>query len=238
MAPKTTPAEARSPLSRERVLAAAVELADANGIESITMRKVGEALGVEAMSLYNHVANKSDLLDGMVDVVFSEIELPSGDDVGWREAMRVRCASARRVLARHPWAVGLMDSRTSPGAANLGHHDAVLGVLIGAGLSLPLAGHAFAVLDSYTYGFALQEATIPVEGPEQTADLAAEILGAHAAEAYPNMAAFTTDYVLQGGYDFADEFDWGLELVLDGLERAVAAEKKAGRSTRPASTRR
>ncbi len=229
MAAKTTPAEARSPLSRERVLAAAVELADANGIDSITMRKVGEALGVEAMSLYNHVANKGDLLDGMVDVVFSEIELPSGDDVGWREAMRVRCASARRVLARHPWAVGLMDSRSSPGAANLGHHDAVLGVLIGAGLSLPLAGHAFAVLDSYTYGFALQEGTIPVEGPEQTADLATEILGVHTAEAYPNMAAFTTGYVLHGDYDFADEFDWGLDLVLDGLERAVAAERKAGR---------
>jgi AcrR family transcriptional regulator len=232
MPPKTTPAQARTPLSRERVLAAAVELADADGIDAITMRKVGEALGVEAMSLYNHVANKSDLLDGMVDVVFSEIELPSGDDVGWREAMRVRCASARQVLARHPWAVGLMDSRTSPGAATLGHHDAVLGVLIGAGLSLPLAGHAFAVLDSYTYGFALQEAVIPVEGPEQTADLAAEILGAQAADAYPNMVAFTTGYVLQGGYDFADEFDWGLDLVLDGLERAVATEKKADRPRR------
>jgi len=232
MAAKTTQAEARSPLSRERVLAAAVELADANGIESITMRKVGEALGVEAMSLYNHVANKGDLLDGMVDVVFSEIELPSGDDVGWREAMRVRCASARQVLARHPWAIGLMNSSTSPGAANLGHHDAVLGVLIGAGLSLPLAGHAFAVLDSYTYGFALQEGTIPVAGAEQIADLATEILGVHTAEAYPNMAAFTTGYVLHGDYDFADEFDWGLDLVLDGLERAVAAERKAGRTAR------
>jgi AcrR family transcriptional regulator len=232
MAAKTTQAEARSPLSRERVLAAAVELADANGIESITMRKVGEALGVEAMSLYNHVANKGDLLDGMVDVVFSEIELPSGDDVGWREAMRVRCASARQVLARHPWAIGLMNSSTSPGAANLGHHDAVLGVLIGAGLSLPLAGHAFAVLDSYTYGFALQEGTIPLAGAEQIADLATEILGVHTADAYPNMAAFTTGYVLHGAYDFADEFDWGLDLVLDGLEWAVAAERKAGRTAR------
>lgn len=225
MPPKKTHAEARSPLSRDRVLSAAVELADRNGIESITMRKVGDALGVEAMSLYNHVANKSALLDGMVDVVFAEIELPSAEGIGWREAMRVRCASARQVLARHPWAVGLMDSRTSPGPATLGHHDAVLEVLIGAGLSLPLAGHAFALLDSYTYGFALQEAAIPVEGPEQTADLAAEILGAHAAEAYPHMTAFTTGYVLQDGYDFADEFDWGLDLVLDGLERAVTADQ-------------
>lgn len=225
MPPKTTHAEARSPLSRDRVLAAAVDLADRNGIESITMRKVGDALGVEAMSLYNHVANKSALLDGMVDVVFAGIELPPTDGIGWREAMRVRCASARQALARHPWAVGLMDSRTSPGPATLGHHDAVLGVLLGAGLSLPLAGHAFALLDSYTYGFALQEAAIPAEGPEQIADLASEILGSEAAEAYPNMTAFTTGHVLRDGYDFAGEFDWGLDLVLDGLERAVAADQ-------------
>jgi AcrR family transcriptional regulator len=200
-----------------------VKLADRDGIDAITMRKVGEALGVEAMSLYNHVANKSDLLDGMVDVVFAEIELPTAGEIGWREAMRVRCASARAVLNRHPWAVGLMDSRTSPGPATLAHHDGVLGVLIGAGFPLPLAGHAFATLDSYTYGFALQEAVIPVGGPEEIAEMAQQVLEGDAATAYPNMAIFTTRYVLTDGYDFADEFDWGLDLVLDGLERALAA---------------
>ena len=223
MPPRKRTPEPRIPLTRDRVLDTAVELADADGIEAITMRKVGEALGVEAMSLYNHVTNKSDLLDGMVDVVFAEIELPSAEAIGWREAMRVRCASARSVLNRHPWAVGLMDSRTSPGPATLAHHDRVLGVLIGAGFPLPLAGHAFATLDSYTYGFALQEAALPVGNSEEIAEMASQILAGEAADAYPHMTAFTTGYVLTEGYDFAAEFDWGLDLVLDGLERALDA---------------
>ena len=201
---------------------AAIALADDDGIEALSMRRLAKELGVEAMSLYNHVANKSDLLDGMVDSVFAEIELPSPDGIGWREAMRVRCASARRALNAHPWAVGLMDSRSSPGPATLAHHDGVLGVLLGSGFSLPLAGHAFAALDSYTYGFALQEAALPAAGHDEIADLAGAILTGGAAEAYPNMAAFAAGHVLQEGYDFADEFDWGLELVLDGLERAHA----------------
>src|SRR3954471_5921360 len=118
----------RTPLSRERVLAAAVALADEHGLESLSMRKLGEAVGVEAMSLYNHVANKSDLLDGMIDQVFGEIDMPT-EATGWRAAMRTRAVSARAVLARHPWAIALMQSRTSPGPANLRHHDAVIGSL-------------------------------------------------------------------------------------------------------------
>src|SRR5437867_8063557 len=133
--------EARIPLSRERVLRAAVAFADESGIASLTMRKLGEALGVEAMSLYNHVANKGDLLDGMIDIVFSEIDLPSrGAD--WKTAMRQRGVSARRVLSRHPWAIGLMESRSSPGPATLRHHDAVIGRLREAGFSIALAAHA------------------------------------------------------------------------------------------------
>jgi len=207
-----------------------VALADRDGLDGLTMRKVGVALGVEAMSLYNHVANKGDLLDGMVDVVFDEIDLPTDPAVGWREAMRVRCASARQVLARHPWAVALLSSRTTPGPATVRHHDEVLGVLMGAGMSLPLAGHAFATLDSYTYGFALQETLLPVRGAEETAELATAILDGGAADAYPSLARFTTDHVLTGSYDFADEFDWGLEVVLDGIERAVAAERRTRRT--------
>src|SRR5437763_4495813 len=116
----------RTPLNRDRVLAAALRLADEAGIEALTMRKLGQAVGVEAMSLYNHVANKDDLLDGMVDLVFSEIGLPSvGTD--WKTAMRQRAISAREVLSCHRWAIGLMESRTSPGPSTLRHHDAVVG---------------------------------------------------------------------------------------------------------------
>src|SRR6516225_10051544 len=149
-----------APLSRERILRAAVAIADESGIGSLSMRKLGQALGVEAMSLYNHVASKSDLLDGMVDIVFSEIGLPDGD-LGWKLAMRQRAISAREVLARHRWAIGLMESRRSPGPATLRHHDAVLGCLRQAGFSVELTAHAYSLLDSYIYGFALNEAGLP-----------------------------------------------------------------------------
>src|SRR5687767_3202180 len=164
-------ATTRGRLSRERVLAAAVVLADAGGIEALTMRRLGEELGVEAMSLYNHVANKDDLLDGMVDLVFAEIGLPAGGP-DWRAAMHRRAVSAREVLARHRWAIGLMESRTSPGAATLRHHDAVIGSLRAGGFTVAMAAHAFSLLDSYVYGFALQEASLPFDKGIETAELA------------------------------------------------------------------
>ena len=152
MAPATGPgAKRRARLNRDRVLRAAIALADAGGIESLTMRRLGEELGVEAMSLYHHVANKDDLLDGMVDAVFSEIDLPS-DAADWRTAMRDRGISARKALSRHPWATGLMESRTTPGPATLRHHDTVIGTLRKAGFSIELTAHAFSALDSYTTG--------------------------------------------------------------------------------------
>jgi AcrR family transcriptional regulator len=153
------------------VLRAAVALADESGIESLTMRKLGEALGVEAMSLYYHVASKEALLDGMVDLVFSEIDLPTAG-ADWKSAMRRRAISARGVLSRHPWAIGLMDSRSTPGPATLQHHDAVIGCLRGAGFPVALPAHAFAVLDSYIYGFTLQETSLPFDSPEETAEVA------------------------------------------------------------------
>ena len=128
------------------------------------MRKLAQELGVEAMSLYHHVANKDDILDGIVDVVFSEIDLPT-NDIDWRAAMRQRAISARQALRRHPWATGLMESRSTPGPATLRHHDAVLGILRNAGFSIELAAHAFSVLDSYVYGFALQESSLPFQTP-------------------------------------------------------------------------
>jgi AcrR family transcriptional regulator len=215
---------ARAPLTRERVLRAAVALADASGIEGLTMRKLGEAVGVEAMSLYNHVANKVDLFDGMVDVVFSEIELPSGED-DWKAAMRQRAISAREVLSRHPWASGLMSSRTSPGPATLRHHDAVLGSLRNAGFSVEMAAHAFSAIDSYAYGFVLQEISLPFDTAEESAEVAQTMFSHTPPGEYPHLTEMTVEHVLQPGYDYGDEFEFGLDLVLDGLERATAADR-------------
>jgi len=218
MATQTDPtAKARKPLSKERVLRAAIALADAGGIESLSMRKLGEELGVEAMSLYNHVANKDDILDGIVDLVFAEIALPS-DPAAWKAAMRKRAISAHETLLRHPWATSLMQSRTRPGPATMRHHDAVLGSLRGAGFTLVNAAHAFSVIDGYVYGFALQQINIPLQSREQVAEVGQNILRELAGE-YPHLAEMITEHAMKPGYDYADEFEFGLDLILDGLER-------------------
>ncbi|GAA2811004.1 TetR/AcrR family transcriptional regulator C-terminal domain-containing protein [Kitasatospora paracochleata] len=217
----TTPQRDRPPLTRRRVLEAAVELADAGGLETLSMRKLGEAVGVEAMSLYNHVANKEDLLDGMVDLVFAEVDLPEPGRE-WRQAMRERAVSMRDVLSRHRWAIGLMESRSAPGSATLRHHDAVLGCLRQGGFSLTLTAHAVSVLDSYIYGFALQEKALPFESPEETAELAAAILSGTGAGEYPYLTEIATSHVMRPGYSYADEFTFGLDLILDGLQRAAS----------------
>jgi AcrR family transcriptional regulator len=195
-------------------------LADAHGLAALTMRRLGEELGVEAMSLYGHVANKSDLLDGMTDAVFAEVELPA-DGPDWRSGMRQRAFSVRAVLGRHPWASALVSSRTSPGPATLGHHDAVLGELRRAGFSVAMAAHAFSVMDSYIYGFVLQEATLPFGDAEEAADVAQEMFARMPADRYPHLSELTVQHVLQPGYDYGAEFGYGLDLILDGLERAV-----------------
>ncbi len=222
MAPKTKPAtKPRIPLSRERVLLAAVAFADEHGIGSLSMRKLGDVLGVEAMSLYNHLSSKDQLLDGMVDLVFGEIDLPaSGAD--WKIAMRERAQSARRALRRHPWAIALMSTRTSPGPATLRHHDAVIGSLRAGGFSVSLAAHAFSALDSYIYGFALQEATLPFgESEEETAEVARMMMAQVPADEFPHLTEFTIEHILQPGYDYGDEFAYGLDLILDGLGREL-----------------
>jgi AcrR family transcriptional regulator len=210
----------REPLSRDRVLRAAVALADQSGISSLSMRKLGEALGVEAMSLYNHVANKSDLLDGMIDIVFGEIDLPDGDG-DWRAAMRQRAISARQVLRRHRWAIGLMESRTTPGPATLAHHDAVLGILRRDGFSVELTAHAYSLLDSYIYGFALQEASLPFGTGEEAAEVAQDIFGRFSAGQYPYLTELAMAHVVQPGYEYGDEFETGLDLILDSLQAAA-----------------
>ena len=206
-------------MNREQVLQAAVALADETGIESLSMRKLGQALGIEAMSLYNHVAGKEALLDGMIDLVFAEIELPTGED--WKKALRGRAISMREALARHRWAVGLMESRTNPGATTLRQHDAVIGCLLAAGFSMELTAHAFAAVDSYVYGFALQEKGLPFDTPEQTAEMAQAMLAHFPVDEFPHLAAFTREHVMRPGYDFGAEFEFGLDLLLDGLERLI-----------------
>ncbi|SDI28173.1 regulatory protein, tetR family [Sinosporangium album] len=210
----------RTSLSRERILAAAVQVADERGIASVTMRKVAEHLGVEAMSLYHHVANKDEILDGIVDVVFGEIELPVGQ-FDWKTTMRRRAVSARHVLARHPWALGLMESRRHPGPSTLRHHDSVIGSLRAAGFSIGMAAHAFSALDSYIYGFVLQESNLPFRTTEELEDMAETIVQRMPAGVYPHLAEMIADHALQPGYAYGDEFTFGLDLILDGLERAL-----------------
>jgi AcrR family transcriptional regulator len=208
----------RAPLNRDRILKAALGLADRKGIDGLSMRRLGQALGVEAMSLYNHVTDKEDVLDGLVDIVFTEIELPceTGD---WKEAMRRRAISALASLTRHRWAVGLLESRVRAGPANLHHHDSVLRCLREAGFSLPMAAHAYSVLDSYIYGFALQQATLPFDTGEQAAAMAEGLMRQFASGAYPYMTEIATELVMKPGYSYAVEFEFGLDLILDGLER-------------------
>ena len=211
-------AKPRAGLNRERVLRAALLLADEGGIEALTMRRLGERLQVEAMSLYNHVAGKDDILDGIVDLVFSEIDLPSGVP-DWKTALHQRAVSARDALTRHPWAPSLMQARTKPGPATLRHHNSVIGTLRKAGFTIDMAAHAFSVMDGYIYGFALQQVNLPSHTSEESAALAESILRELPAQEYPYLAEMIVEHALKPEYDYAVEFQFGLDLILDGLER-------------------
>jgi AcrR family transcriptional regulator len=208
-------------LSRERVLEAALGLADAGGIGSLTIRTLATALGVKPMSVYYYVASKDEILDGLVDIVFGQMYLPTPDG-HWRSELTRRARSARTVLRGHRWAIGLLESRARPGPANLRHHDAVLGTLRAAGFPASLTAHAYALIDSYVYGFALQEASLPFEGPETVDEIAVPIIAAMDTGDYPHLVDMATSYYMQPGYDFADEFEWGLTLILDGLEQRLS----------------
>jgi AcrR family transcriptional regulator len=212
----------RIPLSRERLLEAAIAVADAGGITALTIRSVAAELGVKPMSLYHHVAGKEAIIDGVIDVVFAEIALPP-EDAGWREALHIRAHSARAVLRRHPWATPFMESRSNPGPATLRHHDAVLGALRRGGFPVALAAHAYSVMDSYIYGFALEEAALPFT-PQDVGDAVEGFLGQFEPRDYPHLVEMAMEHVLKPGYDYSAEFDFGLELILDGLERRLAAE--------------
>jgi AcrR family transcriptional regulator len=219
----------RASLNKELVLRTAVDLAARDGIESLTMRKLADELGAGAMSLYHYVPNKEELVDGMVDIVFGEIELPP-TDVDWKTAMRRRAISTREVLNRHRWAVGVMESRALPGPASFRLHDAVLGCLREGGFSIEATIQAYSVLDAYLYGFALQEKTVPFEDAEgsaavaeeqarQFAEAAAEQQSAALAEEFPYLHEVVAGHVAKVGYDFAAAFEYGLDLILDALEK-------------------
>jgi AcrR family transcriptional regulator len=219
----------RVPLSKQRVLHAAVALAQRDGIESLTMRKLADELGVGTMSLYHYVPNKVELLDGMVDIVFGEIELPT-TDVDWKTAMRRRAISTREALNRHRWALGLMENRLTPGLESLRLHDAVLGCLRNAGFSIEDTIQAYSVQDAYIYGFALQEKSLPFETAEESAavaeeqyreyaELAEERQLAELAQEFPHLAEVVAGHVAEVGYDFTEAFEYGLDLILDALEK-------------------
>ena len=209
----------RPRVSQDQVLDAALELADEGGLAAVTMASVGARLGVEAMSLYRHIGNKEEMLDGLVDRVFAEIEVPA-DARDWRDALRRRAVSARAALRRHPWAIGLMESRAQPGPATLGHHDAMVAILLRAGFDGRGTVRVYNLLDSYIYGFALQEATLPFSSPEEMASMSEQMLAA-VADAYPHLATVQRELV-GSGFVYADEFEAGLDIILDALPEPLS----------------
>jgi AcrR family transcriptional regulator len=210
--------EPQAGLSRERVLREAMRLADGHGMDALSMRKLGRVLGAGAMSLYHYVANKEELLDGMVDLVFAEIEFPTSEG-DWREAMRRSSALTRDVLLRHPWAIALMESRTNPGPANLRHRNAYTGCLRMGGFSIPMTALASWMLNSYVYGFVLMEANLPFDSKEELAAMADDVYAPLLqADLYPHLTE-VAGALIAAGYDPAAEFLKGLDLILDALER-------------------
>lgn len=212
----------RAPLSRERILRRAIEQADQNGIESLSMRRLAGSLGVEAMSLYNHVANKDEMCDGMVDLVVSEIDVPTGA-ADWKTAMRRRAISAHEVLLRHPWASALFESRTTLSPVRLRYADSFLGVLREAGFSIKLAYNAFLTLDSYVYGFTLQEVNW-AHGPEEVPSVIERLSPQVPVNEYPRVAE-VMGFVMRSRTEragsaaaYESEFEFGLDLILDGFE--------------------
>ncbi|MCB1517395.1 MAG: TetR/AcrR family transcriptional regulator C-terminal domain-containing protein [Hyphomicrobiaceae bacterium] len=221
---RTSGARSKAPLSKDRVVRAAIALADKEGLEALTMRKLAQGLGVEAMSLYHHVSNKEAILNEMVDWIFGEFRLPTTEEP-WKETLRARAISAHDVLVSHPWAIHVIETRRDPGPLTLQHHEAVLACLRHGGFSVPLTAHAYALLDSHIYGFVMQEMTLPFRTYEEVEELAEHILAQMPEELFPSFTELTREYILKPGYAYANEFAFGLDLILDGLERAKESEQ-------------
>ena len=214
--------ESRDTLTREKVLAAAIELADEHGIDALTMRELGKKLEIEGASLYYHVSSKGDLLAGMTEAVAAKIEVPTDSD-DWKGAMRRRAISARDVFERHPWANALLDSRQHSGPAQLEYADKVLGTLLSAGFTPRGAANAFLVLDTYIYGFQRQQSSLALPEGVDTFDVAQELLASLTPDAYPALIRIAVDFATDP-HDEEVVFMFGLDLILDGLQRTLEPE--------------
>ncbi len=215
MANKNT--ELRQPLNKERVMRAAIDLTDRDGLGALTMRRLGAELGVEAMSLYKHVANKEEILDGIVELVVGEIQVPS-EGADWREAMRLRATSARQVLSRHSWAIGLLETRDLAGPTARAYLNAIIGNLRSAGFTVENAAHAFWVLDSYVYGHVIQETSLTMGIAREDPEPAGSSVAQTSTNEYPHLAELE-DHARRSGFTFDTEFEYGLDLVLNGLDQ-------------------
>ena len=209
-------------LSHERIIDAAARVADEGGLGAVSMRSVGSELGVEAMSLYHYVASKEALLDALSEWVFSKITIPASG-APWREALWQRAHSAREVLSAHPWGLGMMESRPTPGLSQLRHYDAMMGHLAAAGFSARLATTAFASVDAFVFGFVLTESTLPLDGTPGAERKLAESTGPNESE-FPHLSAMLTELFSSGSYSFGDEFSAGLTILLEGIEQRLAGE--------------
>jgi len=218
----------RPPLTPKRVIEAASAVADRGGLSAVSMRHVATELGVEAMSLYHHVADKEALLDGLADWIVEQIALPDVTDP-WRAAMTARAMSARSVLSAHPWAISLIESRSMPGTPLLRHHDRIVGCLMESGFSAALATHAFATIDAFVYGFTLSEASLPfAPGDGAEAAFASDV--APPPDQFPHLFRALGELMDAGTYSYSEEFDYGLELILDGFARRFAASQSTDSS--------
>ena len=217
----------RSPLTRERVFRASVDLADRDGLGALTMRRLGAELGVETMSLYKHVTNKEEILDGIVEVVVGEIETPRAG-AEWKEAMRRRAISAREVLSRHSWAIGLLEARDSKGPTALRYIDSILGNLRSAGFTIENAVHAFWLLDSFVYGQVIQETSMPITSSKEMTASTGSTLEQDTMDLYPHLVEIE-EHAMRSDYTVDKEFEYGLDLILEALEHnampATAAER-------------
>jgi AcrR family transcriptional regulator len=211
----------RTPLTRERVLRAAIAVADRNGLDALTMRRLGDELGVAAMSVYKHVANKEEILEGIIELIVGEIEIP-GDGIDWKEAMWRRAFSAREVLGRHSWAIGLIEARGSTGRNARRYMEAIIGNLRSAGFSIENAAHAFWLIDSYVYGHVIQETDMPVSGAGSEVTVLEQ-----PTDEYPHLVELG-EHALRSGFSFDNEFRFGLDLILDALDETMTSESDQG----------
>ncbi|MDB5176209.1 MAG: putative transcriptional regulator [Candidatus Saccharibacteria bacterium] len=203
-----------APLNKERIVLAAVKMADAGGIDALSMRKLGVVLGVEAMALYHHFANKEELIDSMVDSVHAEITVPKVND-SWDAAMRRRAVSAVKAISNHRWAAPLMESRQNPGPASMQLIDATVRCLRQTGFSIDMVAHVLSLLDAYTFGFA--EQLRPTETVEQSAQMGLDIMEHFPFDLYPHVGELVAEQVVKAGYRTMDEFYYGLDLILAGI---------------------